>query len=50
MFFQEGPHCIDRDEFKRMVAEFYMAIGWDSQGRPLAAAAGAIEPMLPDVE
>lgn len=37
MFFEGEGLTLDRREFKRMVTEFYDAMGWDKNGHPLAA-------------
>ncbi|MDJ0781804.1 MAG: aldehyde ferredoxin oxidoreductase C-terminal domain-containing protein [Desulfosarcinaceae bacterium] len=50
MFFQEGPHRLDRGRFLEMVQEFYAAMDWDAGGRPSKEAirsAAALLPVLP---
>jgi aldehyde:ferredoxin oxidoreductase len=49
MFFNEGPHRLDRVKFKQMVGEFYAAMGWDAAGRPRAAEIQGAEALLPDL-
>jgi aldehyde:ferredoxin oxidoreductase len=46
MFFQKGPHRLDREKFRQMVQEFYAAMGWDEAGRPAMEEIQGVAAML----
>jgi aldehyde:ferredoxin oxidoreductase len=49
MFFQAGPHRLDREKFRQMVQEFYAAVGWDAAGRPIQNTIIEAEALLPEL-
>jgi aldehyde:ferredoxin oxidoreductase len=49
MFFQAGPHQLDREKFQQMVQEFYAATGWDAAGRPTQNVIREAEALLPEL-
>lgn len=50
MFFSGKGLTLNRSRFKRMVGDFYKAMGWDRSGRPGREVAREIESALKEIE